>query len=86
MKKNLSKVLAMALAAAMMLSACGNSAPAEPLQNHLHHPPLLQLLHPHQLLLLKKKKSKTWFWANCLPVSWKPSTSSTLSPHLTQKV
>ena len=29
MKKNLSKVLAMALAAAMMLSACGNSAPAE---------------------------------------------------------
>ncbi len=29
MRKNLSKVLAMALAAAMMLSACGNSAPAE---------------------------------------------------------
>ena len=29
MKKNLSKVLAMAMAAAMMLSACGSSAPAE---------------------------------------------------------
>ncbi len=29
MKKNLTKVLALAMAAAMMLSACGNSAPAE---------------------------------------------------------
>ena len=29
MRKNLTKVLAMAMAASMMLSACGNSAPAE---------------------------------------------------------